>query len=64
MLRQDTALYYALLRKKNLNQGFCSFFISLIEKDLELASEFSEQLNSVYADTSKVIFLRFGANSV
>ena len=50
MLRQDTALYYALLREKNLDQGFCSFFISLIEENLELASKFFEQLNSVNAD--------------
>ena len=64
MLRQDTALYYALLREKNLDQGFCSFFISLIEENLELASKFFEQLNSVNADASKVVFRRFGANGV
>ena len=64
MLRQDIAFYYALLREKYLDQGFCSFFISLIEQNLELASEFSEQLNSVNADASKVVFRRLGANGV
>ena len=56
MLRQDTPLYFALLRKQNLDQRFCPSLVPLIKPAHEVTAELSEQLDSVNRDTSEVIY--------